>query len=170
MKAKQIGDKVWIAWGTDSYKNGVPCPVCFGRRMVHIVLGDESLWGVSCKACASGGNLPTGRSSIREARVGVIEATVSKVELSRDGFKYGYTPYTHNILGVFDTEEEALACADGALPGLQENRERLNADVTAIEWVGHTWTLSYHQNKIKKALASQEYHEKQITLLREAKK
>lgn len=167
---KNIGDKVWIAWGTSSARVEGPCPTCFGRKWVHIVQGDGELWAVKCGECSRGCTPPTGIGTHHEARVGVVEGEVVGIEKFADEFRYSYSPHVHERIGIFETEEEAKAAAEARLPEYVAHREKIDAQIEHDRWDSSTWSLGYHRKNIKDAKRRIAYHEEQIEKLKEAKK
>lgn len=159
---RDLGDKVFIAWASPHYGDEVDCPVCFGRRFVHIVLGDDSLEKVACGNCSRGCSPPTGKVTERVARCGVTEAEVVGVTKRGDAFRYEYSPSAANGVGVFDTEEEALAAAEAALPGVAECRAMIDAGVQHDKWESSTWSVGYHRRCIRDAERQIAWHRQQL--------
>ncbi|MEE8522160.1 MAG: hypothetical protein V3S83_12440 [Gemmatimonadota bacterium] len=159
---RNIGDTVFIAWGSAHHSVEKKCSICFGRREVHIILGDGSRVAVQCGGCGRGYEGPTGISMAYEAHVGVQKAEVSGIEKRGDGFRYSFSPSPGDILGVFDTEEDAALAAAKALPGLEAYRDQADAGVTQDKWDSSTWSVYYHRSQIRRAKKTLEWHETQI--------
>ena len=92
----KVGDKVWYAtFGNREVQ--VTCPVCYGNKVVIVVLGNGDNVEVECQFCQSGFNPPRGYITeyqhLPEAELVIIASC--RIEQSIDGDKVEYVSHRH---------------------------------------------------------------------------
>ena len=56
----QLGQKVFLATASPNETREVPCPVCFGKKQVTLILGNGEQQPIECNYCALGYEAPRG--------------------------------------------------------------------------------------------------------------
>ncbi len=169
-KARQLGDKVWLAWCSAYHLTRQKCPMCFGKLYIKVITGDDKTHTLRCNECRVD-DRPTGFTSQRSAAFGATLCEVSGIDLESDGnVRHKYRSKPSCSIGEFDTEQEALEAAEAAMPEAIIQAEQSNADIQPgkIQSVG--WSVGYHQNQIRKLTRALEYHEKNLLIAKDRKK
>ncbi len=160
----KLGDKVyWIESGTN-YGKTIPCPVCFGKRFVTVILGDDSQVKTECGYCSHGYDRPSGSAKVWEPNAILKNGTITGVSC-KDGIRYevGYTSlYEYELYDNESIAEEARKIR------LEEEIKR--AEVWFKEsFVNCTkkqaWSAGYHRNQIKSAERNIEWHQARLCMI-----
>lgn len=167
------GDTVYLAT-YDPLEVQLPCPVCFGKRVVQVILGDDSVVETPCDYCRNGYSGPRGYVTTwdREARVEpvVIDAVVvedgpvRKVEYRTDARAGGYRlPSPDNL---FADETSAIARAN-VLAAEYDEWEATRHDRGGKQAVKKiSWSIGYHLRNAKESRRQAEYHEARAVVLK----
>ena len=82
-----IGDFVWFAcYAVATIEE--PCPVCFGKKAVTLILGNGEGWIIPCDYCAKGYMEPRGTVSVSEIGPQVRGYTIDRVSVSATAVEY----------------------------------------------------------------------------------
>jgi hypothetical protein len=173
----KIGDEAWFARWTPRQVTAL-CPVCFGRRSVTVMLGDESPVIVACHYCAAGFEGPRGSTVEWEHDPVAQKVTVREVHVDevRDGS--GVERRVRYLLSseagwaddgdLFTNEAEALARAKA------RTAERFAWEDSA-EFKKHRksralndaiWAVGYHRREAKRCREEAARHEARAALAR----
>lgn len=170
MEAKyKIGDKVWCAV-SNTVQKSLPCPECFGKRQLTVILGDDSKIPIPCESCSWseqsgwGYNEPYPHGYIRyyEHQERAEEVIINRVEITGDKTDYGYSGnYRMDADRVFATKEEAEAksrelCFEHTEAEIAKIK---NKEKPTRTWA---WNLHYHRDCIKRAERDLEYHKAKL--------
>ena len=60
MKARKVGDCLWWAVVEKHAQVEIPCPVCYGKRKVNLILGNGDVVALPCTYCSPGYESPRG--------------------------------------------------------------------------------------------------------------
>jgi hypothetical protein len=158
-KVYKVGDWVWYAT-YDSEEIKVPCPVCYGNKVVTVILGNGDEVTVECDYCGKGWqNAPgyvTEYQRIPKAEQHMI--TKRRIEDGRDGEEIEYisSSYILRIEQMFDDEQEAYDYA----VGLAEKVTQDNLDKPKYKnEKSYTWNAGYHLKNAASKRKEAEYHE-----------
>lgn len=156
----KVGDVVWYAsFGTRGEQ--VPCPVCYGNKGVIIVLGNGDNVEVECSYCQSGFNPPRGYVVEYISLPHVDQVTITKrtIEEVSGGEEIEYTGNSHYTLypdRMFDTYDDALACANW----LAEHDNIKKADSPKFKnEKSYAWNAGYHLKQAEKCRKEALHHE-----------
>lgn len=163
----KVGDRVWVA----SYTHGavrVVCPICFGKRRVTLIRGDDSVVELLCGFCGIGEPGPTGYVTEHEysamAYQVAITAVATRVESTGTKIEYHvgtdgcYT--TYHPENCFATEAEALERGKELGEIAQGKAETHAGYGKADAEKSYAWNAGYHLREAKKARERVAYHEK----------
>jgi hypothetical protein len=103
-----IGEKVWLAT-TKMTRKFLPCPDCFGKLCLRVILGDDSEVTIPCCTCAEGYYPPTGTTKAYEFEPEVLLDTVRGIEVQHDNkVEYSFANSCRvGEEGLFSLREEA---------------------------------------------------------------
>jgi len=169
-KTYSVGDKVWWArCGTDRIKK--PCPICFGKRKVTLILGDESEVVLPCNYCAPGFESPTGTISEYEYIAAPEQVTIDRVssETTPGGTKYEYR-HEHWLLSpdiIFDTEEAALTKCEEIAEKLHKEETTRTEYLKKDKQKSFSWNAGYHLREAKRCRKEAERHEEKAVVCKE---
>ena len=167
MREYQVGDKVWWAkCGREGVT--VPCPVCFGKREVTLILGNDDTVTLPCDYCGKGFRAPTGTVTeykyIAEPQEVTITAIQTETNAKGSEHRYYFDTFSLDNDVICETEEEAKAkCAEIA------EKRRIDAE-TRAENIKHSqaksyaWNAGYHMREAKRAEKAIEYHKKMAVI------
>lgn len=169
MKKYQIGDTVWVAM---SGKREViePCPVCFRKKHVFLLLGNDEKVELPCSYCSKGRIEPTGEVLEYRYVAGAEVMTIDKISTEHDalGEKIRYQS-NHYILyaeNMFDTEAEALKRCEEVAEQINKDRisevEHIKEDVKK----SFAWNAGYHMREAKEHEKKAEMHRQKARLCR----
>lgn len=166
MKRYKQGDRVWCAsFGVVEKRE--TCPVCFGKKQVHIILGDDSCIACPCEFCKVGFDGPYGTIQTYEREARSEEHTIAEVRIREDvsGEDVEYVTVLHRLFrpqDVFDNQDEA-----------QRRADVLAEEATAREFEAllrrksfgetdrtYTWGIGYHKREAARHRKDAEYHER----------
>ena len=157
----EFGQEVWIAWADPYHQITVPCPVCFGKSSVVLILGDGEHVPVECDFCGKGFECATGTVSVRETRSGVRSATITGLVFS--GGTWEIRCGGHFTEGeVFATEAEAEVRRAVLHKEAVESVQRAWESRFERGKKHHGWTVGYHRNCLKDLRRQVEWHENKL--------
>ena len=103
-----IGDRVWLA-GWSAIATTEPCPVCFGKMSVVLILGNGDEVTMPCDYCAKGHGYSRGFVDGRVFGSRATPYTIDSITTAATGVEYGANHATLRADRTFATEAEALA-------------------------------------------------------------
>ena len=167
MNEIKVGDRLWIP-RFDRKPEKVPCPVCFRRKHVTLILGDDSCIEVECDYCGKGYGHPQG--TVTEYKMGpraeLFRVTGIRTETTDKGTVNEYMSgcYIAHEGDLFPTEEEAL---EEAKKRMVENQNELDSREDHIKKNAHksfTWHVGYYKNEIKRRREELVSYERKLKL------
>lgn len=171
MKEFNVGDVVWWArYSRDAIKG--PCPVCFGKRKVTLIKGDDEHVEVSCNYCTRGMQGPYGFVEERyewHSEVQTVTIEIKEV-VEKNGYRDVEYHSQHYVLRAgdtcFATQEEALTrVAELAAEQALKDEERI-AHHKENDHKSYAWHVGYHQRNAAKARKDAEYHEQKAIAMK----
>ena len=155
-----IGDIVWVAtWERE--QRWLPCPDCFGKKFLTVILGDDSRVTIPCSECGPGYNSSRGVVETWEERPSVAQVKLTGLELRPEGMEYRSHSSYYKADRVFKTEEEAKA---GAVVLTQQHNEEQKKRMLSKERGDKTWgwNATYHRNCIRTKTKEIAYHTEKL--------
>lgn len=158
-----IGETAWFAQ-TGLRKIEEPCPVCYGKRAVVVILGNGDEVSVPCSYCGLGIDPPSGVTSVYRIEPGAERVTITGREI-REGDK---TEVTYHGIGgryfyshtLFETEADALAASTELCAKELLDRETRAAWVKKDKIKSFAWNAGYHLREAGTLRARIAYHER----------
>ena len=161
----QIGDTVWCASASAHGQREVPCPVCFGKLEVQLILGNGETQGIACNACERGYGGPTGVFHERQAHSWVKSGLVTGMSM-RDG-KMRYEVEGWGSEDIFATEAEAEARRLVLHAKAEKESAAIDEHILSRQKKSLTWSVSYHQSCIRDQEKKIAYHYEKLRISRE---
>ena len=166
MSAFKIGDMVWVPVG--GLRNvDVTCPVCFGKCVVRLELGNGEIVVLPCEYCGKGYEGP--RGVVREyTRAPAAEPfTITQIDKRETGDCVTVEYHSHSgryANQVYATREEAMTQAE-IMAAENEANERKRADYIKKDGnKNYSWNAGYHMTEARKAAEKVEWHTKMAQL------
>lgn len=166
-----IGQEVYHVVSGSYGQERETCPVCYGKRSVVVVLGNDEQVPVMCENCRSGCDPPSGTVVVHRAFSRVEAREIKGVEMVDGGFAVhvGHSRPKLSDRVVFADKDEAEA-----------RRVELHAEAAAEAqgcfernlWTARgkvSWTAGYHRAQVKDLKRKLEWHEAKLMAYKEAK-
>lgn len=160
----QVGQSVWYS-ESNRRSELIPCPVCYCKREVTVILGNNERIITPCHYCERGFEGPRGWVEGNwkwtvGANVGKI--TSIRTELDADGkldVTYYFSGNGHNYTRCAATREEAIAkgeidCAEWQA---KEDLEKTQY-VKKFEYRNYSYNAGYHREEAERAYKSYLHH------------
>lgn len=165
MKEYKIGDKVWWAHcGTREVQHA--CPICFGKKKVTLILGDDSEVECECDFCGKGYQHAIGYVIEHDWVAEPKQITIDGISIDHYGDKrtirYSYLNYCLYDEDVFDTEEEAKIQCDKKTTEHNENVRKNLYSRAQSSHKSYSWSVGYSKREIKEAQRRIEWHQAKI--------
>jgi hypothetical protein len=171
MKEYKVGDRVWLAGYQQKYIEK-PCPICFGKKEVMLILGDGSQVVLPCNYC--GDKLfekPSGVVNDYEYTEEPTPYVIDKMSVesfnnhTERHYYAGFLELDNKL--VFDTFDEAFAKSVEI-----KKREELE-HITQSEHIkkdkrkSFSWNAGYHLKEAKWHREKAEYHDKMARICKD---
>ena len=168
MNVFPIGTPVYVA-RLHHTRDTVPCPVCFGNKIIHIILGDSSVIEMRCEYCLD--ELWNSRGWVYSEYYQVGDAEyriVTGFDVSGESeVRYRFGGQIAYADHVFLTREEAMEAALVLMENYNEEEEKRRSVLKHNALKSYSWHVGYHQRTAKQALKDYEYHSKMAVLCQE---
>lgn len=166
----EIGQVVYVVSCHPHVRVEVPCPVCFGKREVQIILGDGTVERIECEACGIGSLTgPTGLVDSWKAEILVSATTITGISIYDGRWKYQTDGYHSSADHILPTRELAEALRETLLPELQARAEADFERCIRDKKKHGAWTVRYHRECLKRLDREAEYHRRKMRELKEEK-
>lgn len=172
MKFK-IGDSAWHA-RCDWLPVQKPCPVCFTKTQVTLILGDGNQIILPCNFCESGYNPPSGFVQNYEYVSSPQLITIDKINIEIEGdvekVTYQQGCYLYYEETLFSEKEDAIVKCNELKANLEKDQEKNITTRKEYSNKSYSWNAGYHLREAKKSRENAEYHEKMAILCKEKAK
>ncbi len=165
-----VGDKVWWAKCQNECKIE-PCPICFGKCVVTLILGNDERVQTPCDYCGKGWERARGYVQENyvwssDAQEIVIDGKEVKEHNGVREVEYRYCSYILRPTNTFKTKEEA----EGRVLGLvaeHEAEDKRRTEYTKEQGKkSYAWHVGYHKRCAARARKDLEYHEKKAITMK----
>jgi len=167
MKEYKVGDSVWHAsCGTKQIEK--LCPICFGKKQVKLILGNDDEVTLPCNYCRLGLGSPRGRVTEHEYIAKPEQVVITEIEMkvtaSAIERKYWSGCYLFDESDIFDSEGEALARCLEVVAKKQKEESTRAEYIKKDRQKSFSWNAGYHLREAAKARKDAEYHERNAVL------
>lgn len=157
----EFGQVVYVVEGSAHGAVEVPCPICFGKLSVTLILGNGEEQQIECEACGKGCSGPTGLVTSWRPWSKVHAAVVTG--LNHDGSMWRVSVSGHHSSQyIFADEETAEAFRVTYLEQLSEQARRMDEQNMMRHKKQHAWSARYHREHIARLRQEMEYHEAKL--------
>ena len=143
----------------------VTCPVCYGKKKVVIILGNDERVEVECDGCGLGYEGPRGfvHDYSYEARVTpfTIDSVVSM---------HGDSWYVRSTTGeqanwgqLCETDEQAMECSRQQMQSFVDENMRRSATSKKQKLREKTWSVRYHEDCIREVEKKIAWHRQKVS-------
>jgi len=168
-----IGDEVW--WARCDNRNVTKtCPICFGKRQVTLILGNNDILTLPCNYCGIGFGEPSGHIDEWEyiSQPELIAISEVHVNKTQDGdkveYRYGsWCPYTADL---FNTREEAMFRCEEKIIKLKKEQQTRAEHIKGDKNKSYSWNAGYHQREAKRHEENAIYHREHAKLCKSKNK
>jgi len=165
---RQIGDVIYWVESHTHYGKSIPCPMCFGKQFVTIILGDGSETKSECGMCSHGLDRATGQAKTWDAVALICSGEITGVS-TREGIKYevGYkSVYQHEC---FDSKELAEVERDKKQKECERRRDEWFKESFINCKKSQIWNAGYHKGCIEYNERQIEWHKARLGMIKERK-
>ena len=143
----------------------VPCPVCYGKKRVEIILGNDERVSVECDGCGLGFDGPRGFVHDYSYSPQVTPFTIAAVASMHgdDWYVISTDGKQANWKCLKESESEALQeCVERAREMVDENMRR-SATSNKRKLKSKTWSVRYHEGIIKDIERKIAWHRQKVS-------
>ena len=166
---------LWWARQARTKEVNVPCPVCFGKKRVTLILGDDSEVSIACDHCGRGWVGPRDYVIEHQPIMGPVHVCITAIkrEETSEGTKVEYrvgpdrSYSTPNLEDLFATEAEAQARCDVLAAELTAKEECRVRKPNGYVLAQYAWSAGHHTAAAADARRSIEYHERMAIMCKE---
>lgn len=167
----KIGDKVWVAIH-EKRKVTKECPICFGKKMVTLILGNNDSVILPCAYCGRVGYDPpkgiiTEYEFVTKAETRIIDKIEKTVDEKGEHVEYRSGHYVLYPDKIYATKEEAeiksKELCEEAKKEQETRAEYLKKDIKK----SFSWNAGYHLRESKKHFSDAKYHMEKAVLCKE---
>jgi len=169
MKPKyELGQLVYFVESGIHYSKKIPCPMCFGKQFVTIILGDDTQQKIECGYCSNGLERATGQATIWEPSAIIKSGEITGINRC-DGWVYSIGFNSTKESEIFISKEDAEVERMKQLEGVTERAKKYFIDNFIQAKKKQVWSAGYHKNQIKHHEKSIEWHNARLGLINESK-
>lgn len=171
MKEYNIGEVAfWAHAGQTHIKED--CPICFGKRVVVLILGNGEQVQTDCDYCGKGWERARGYVQERyEWNANVQPVVIQKKDVYenqeerkiRYSFNDGYTAEPQDLFG---TREQADARVKDLIAEHEIEQARQIAHRKENNAKSYAWHVGYHQREMRKAEKDLAYHQSKVIAMK----
>lgn len=164
----KLGDTVFYVESSTRHQKRIPCPMCFGKKYVQIILGDDSKESIECGYCAHGFERPSGTAITWEPEAVVYKGEISGIS-TRDSVRYEIGYRTLSGSDIFETEEAANMERDRRFKEETERAALWFRDSFITAKKTQIWSAGYHRRCIKDLERSIGWHKLRLGMIEDKK-
>jgi hypothetical protein len=145
-----------------------PCPVCYGKKLVTVILGNDDRIFLPCEYCARGYEAPSGLTQeyeyVVEPELVVITSVTLKITDGGVEAKYYSSVCSYDEEALFVTKEEAAVVSQGKKEALEREQDTKVENLKKNVHKSFSWNAGYHLREAKRSRKQAEYHDKKAVL------
>jgi len=174
MKRFNIGDYVWVAHFNPNQETHIPCTVCYGKRVVTLILGNGDQLELPCDYCGKGWDGPRGweteyRAVIDPEQVRITSVSITVTDKGEE-VQYHATPYSYRQDMVFATRDEALAKSEELAAIWIKDQNTRSEYIKKDTKKTFAWNAGYHMRQVRDYEKKIVHHKERAKLCEERSK
>jgi hypothetical protein len=160
----EFGQRLLLVEAHSHKQIEVPCPLCFGKLFVTIILGNNEQQKVECDACGRGYEGPTGRTHEYTPYSAVLPVTVTGMVRYYEDWHIGVGSHSVRLSDrrLFTNAEEAEA-RRAELHTVAEHNAKMSFE---SQFRGRkkdaTWMAAYHRKCLADLQRQVKWHEAKL--------
>lgn len=142
-----------------------PCPICYGAKVVTIILGNDERVTVECDGCGIGYESPRGfvNSSVWDAAVHPFTVESVTSMYGDDWYLKSKEGDTSNWKTLCETEAEALEESRHHIQKMIDENMRRSATSNKQKLKTKTWHVRYHEDCIRELERKIAWHRAKVS-------
>ncbi len=162
------GDVVFHVESSCHYGTKVPCTVCFGKRKVTVILGNEERVDTECGHCAPGIERPSGLSTTWGPSASIVEGTITGIRNDYGSWKYEVGGGRNlSEYELFSSREEAEPLRVAKLEEVTEQKQTYDRDHFVTATKKQSWSAGYHRMQIESHERQINWHKMRLCMIKE---
>jgi hypothetical protein len=167
----KFGDIVYWVESSCNYCAKIPCPMCFGKLKVEIILGNGDREFIECGFCSHGYKGASGAADNWEPMSKIKSGPIVGIRNQSGGWAYDASIQSNlNENELFTSEAEAEPLQKIKLAEEISRKELWYRDNFIQAKKNQVWSAAYHRRSINDLLRSIEWHKMRLCLLKEMSK
>jgi hypothetical protein len=160
-----IGQEVYYIESSLNYGKEIPCPMCFGKLEVKLILGDGEECKVECGFCRRGCEEPSGMATTWEPVANLKKAKITGMNIEKDEWIYilGFSHLKESE--IYATEQEGGPIRQTTYNELMRKKEEWFRDHFIEAKENQIWNAGYHRRQIKDHEKSIEWHRLRLRMI-----
>ena len=156
----EIGQDVFTVYATAYSQITVPCPICFGKLFVTLILGNGEHQPIECDMCGKGYEGPQGTTISHAPFSKVSAGVVTGLSCGSRGWtiEVNETRYVLDDALVFLTQEEAEARRVVLHEKVRHEAQIMDERNLTYKKKGHAWKAGYHRAEAAENKRRMEWH------------
>ncbi len=167
MPKHNIGDEVYFVESSCNYGLAVPCEMCFGKRKVTVILGNEERVESACGYCSHGIDSPSGQSKTWQPNASIGFGPIKGIRQGSEGWVYEIGYHTLNQDELFISREEAEPVMERRLEEERARRKLWERDSFINATKKQIWSVGYHRSQIADHKRRMAWHEMRLCMIKE---
>jgi len=161
----KVGDLVYVPNFRPHATMEIPCSVCAGNKVVHLILGSGETVELPCAYCTKGWQEPTGMETVYGQEVDARLVTITGITITANSVEYHSTSWV--IRECYATREEALEAAQVLAD--EYNRDQLTRadNLKKQQRKNYSWNAGYHLSKARRHERDAARHQDRAKLCQE---
>jgi len=164
----KIGDDAW----SDHYGRKeitVPCPVCYGKKTVILILGNGDQIETPCDYCGKGWQGPRGFITEYQYVAEAKSVHITRIEqgITAGGVDIIYQDGSHIFHRLFSTREDAIKAAELRRSEIERDEATRAEYIKAKVHKDFSWNVGYHLREAKRCRENADRHERMAKLCKD---
>lgn len=167
----KIGDMLYYATFGNKQVQKI-CPVCFGKKEVILISGNDVECVLPCNYCGRG--YEDSRGYVQEyeymAEASIVFIRNIEINVYENEKKFRFTTsdnYSVYMEDLFENEEDALKRAEEKKAIWENDQTTRTNNIKENKNKSYSWNAGYHMREVKKAQKNIEYHTKMAKICKE---
>ncbi len=166
-----IGDTVFFIESHIHKTKTIPCPMCYGKLEVTIILGNGEKQLSRCGYCGHGIDAPTGKATTYAHETEIIGTRVKGIsEGGETSWEYHTNSGSKKEYEIYATKEDAIPEHAIREKETKERAQKWFEDSFINAKKSQIWSAGYHKKEIKYYNERIEWHELHLGKIKERTK
>lgn len=144
-----------------------PCPICFGKRRVTVILGNDEMISTPCDYCRKGFDGPTGTETefewVASPELFFINSVQTECDDSKTSARYrDARGYCVDDADLFATRAEAEARCDVRIAENAEHERQRRECRKEHAKKSFSWHVGYHRKEVLRATRDLAWHSARV--------